>query len=201
MNSEQHLVLHGLAIKKYALPGAIASLLGLPEERVKAVLTEGVAKGTVIDVGGKFSVSPTARVSLHSNYGRFYPSLRASKEFRDAHLAFEKVNIDLKTLITDWQTLKIGGKLVPNDHSDEAYDEQILKRLAKLHSNAEKVLTALAKVLPRIGIYLDKLEEALEKAESGEIEWVSDAKIESYHTVWFELHEDLLCLLGEQRKE
>ncbi len=90
---------------------------------------------------------------------------------------------------------------MPNDHSDEAYDEQILKRLAKLHANAEKVLNALAAVLPRMEIYLQKLEEALEKAEEGDIAWVSDAKTESYHTVWFELHEDLLCLLGEQRKE
>lgn len=201
MNAEQHLVLHGLAIKKYALPDAIASLLGLPEDRVKSVLAEGVVKGTVLDVGGKFAVSPTARMSLQSNYGRFCGALRSSKEFRDAHLAFEKVNVDLKALITDWQTLKIGGKLVPNDHSDESYDEQILKRLAKLHGQAEKVLTALAAVLPRMRIYLQKLEEALEKAEEGDIAWVSDAKTESYHTVWFELHEDLLCLLGEQRKE
>jgi|APEBP8051072210_1049370.scaffolds.fasta_scaffold00829_8 hypothetical protein len=201
MNAEQHLVLHGLAIKKYALPDAIASLLGLPDERVKAILQEGVAKGSVLDVGGKFAVSPTARVSLQSNYGRFFSALRGNKEFRDAHLAFEKVNIELKALITDWQTLRIGGRLVPNDHSDEAYDEQILKRLAKLHGNAEKVLNGLAAVLPRMGIYLKKLEEALDKAEEGDIAWVSDAKIESYHTVWFELHEDLLCLLGEQRKE
>lgn len=201
MNAEQHLVLHGLAIKKYALPDAIASLLGLPEDRVKVVLQEGVARGTVTDVGGKYAVSPAARVSLRSNYGRFYSSLRSSEEFREAYLAFEKVNTDLKALITDWQTLKIGGKLVPNDHSDEAYDEQVLKRLAKLHANAEKVLNALAAVLPRMEIYLQKLEEALEKAEEGDIAWVSDAKTESYHTVWFELHEDLLCLLGEQRKE
>ena len=34
-----------------------------------------------------------------------------------------------------------------------------------------------------------------EKAEKGAVAWVSDAKIESYHTVWFELHEDLLRLM------
>ena len=111
MNAEQHLVLHGLAIKKYALPDAIASLLGLPEDRVKVVLQEGVARGTVTDVGGKYAVSPAARVSLRSNYGRFYSSLRSSEEFREAYLAFEKVNTDLKALITDWQTLKIGGEI------------------------------------------------------------------------------------------
>jgi hypothetical protein len=42
---------------------------------------------------------------------------------------------------------------------------------------------------------------ALEKAEDGEIAWVSDAKIESYHTLWFELHEDLLRLMRRERAE
>ena len=46
-----------------------------------------------------------------------------------------------------------------------------------------------------------KLGTALEKAEDGAIEWVSDAKIESYHTLWFELHEDLLRLMRREREE
>lgn len=201
MNAEQHLVLHGLAVKKYAKPDAIASLVDMPVERVAQIIQDGVAKGTVLDVGGKFTVAPAARVSLQANYGRFCGALRSNEAFRTAYEGFEKINIDLKALITDWQTLKIGGKTVPNDHSDEAYDEQILKRLAKLQGGAERVLRSLSNELPRMHVYLDKLEEALDKAESGDIEWVSDAKIESYHTVWFELHEDLLCLMGEQRKE
>ncbi len=52
-----------------------------------------------------------------------------------------------------------------------------------------------------MAIYREKLEAALEKAEKGAIAWVSDAKIESYHTVWFELHEDLLRLMRRERSE
>ena len=43
--------------------------------------------------------------------------------------------------------------------------------------------------------------EALEQAEDGNVNAVSDARSESYHTVWFELHEDLLRLTGRQREE
>lgn len=201
MNAEQHLILHGLAIKKYAQPEAIASLLSLPVEKVRKVLEDGVTKGSVTEVGGKFTVTPTARVSLQSNNSRFFAAVRSNAAFQAAYSDFERINVDLKALITDWQTVKIGGKLIPNDHSNEAHDEQIMKRLGKLHGQAEKVLSALARELPRLAVYGRKLEEALDKAESGRIEWVSDAKIESYHTVWFELHEDLLCMMGEQRKE
>ena len=39
------------------------------------------------------------------------------------------------------------------------------------------------------------------KDYTGEIDWVSGVRIDSYHTVWFELHEDLLRMLGRTRQE
>jgi hypothetical protein len=70
-----------------------------------------------------------------------------------------------------------------------------------LHERALTVLGRFAAALPRMAVYRDKLETALEKAEDGAVEWVSDAKLDSYHTVWFELHEDLLRMLGRERVE
>ena len=201
MNEEQHLVLHGLGIKKYSRPEAIASLIAVPVERVRKLIEDGVTKGTVTEVGGRFVLSPTARVSLQANHGRFFAALRSNQAFRGAYLDFERVNNDLKALITDWQTIKIGGKVVANDHSNASHDEQVMKRVAKLHDQADRILKSMGKVLPRMLVYQQKLEEALDKAESGQTEWISDAKIESYHTVWFELHEDLLCIMGERRSE
>ena len=201
MNAEQHLVYHGLAIKKYADATAVADLLELPLDRVTKALQDGVARGSVMDVGGRLTLAPTARVALQSNYGRFYVSLRANAAFLASYENFERLNVDLKGLITDWQTMRVGGSLIPNDHSNPEHDEQILTRLGKLHEHAERVLKGLVVELPRMGAYLRKLEHALDRAEAGETRWVSDAKIDSYHTAWFELHEDLLCLLGQQRQE
>lgn len=201
MNAEQHLVLHGLAIKKYAKADAVAALLDLPLERVHQLLKDAVVRGSAVDMDGKYTLTPTARVSLQANYGRFSASLRANAAFKAAYVDFERANIELKALITDWQTVNIGGKTLPNDHSDEAHDERVIDRLARLHEQAERILGALGAELPRMKVYLHKLQEALDRAESGQIEWVSDARIDSYHTVWFELHEDLLCLMGEKRRE
>ena len=121
--------------------------------------------------------------------------------FVAAYERFGIINRDLKQLITRWQTLELGGKTVANDHSDSAYDERIIGQLGDLHERFEAVLAALVKGEPRLGVYQDKLGRALERAEDGAVEWVSDARIDSYHTVWFELHEDLLRLLGRTRDE
>lgn len=199
--SDMHLVLHGLAIKKHGGAEAVAGLVGLEGARVKALLAQAVSEGRAVESAGGFMLTPLARMALDGEYSRVYGEQRGNAAFVAAYERFEVVNKALKQLITDWQTMAVGGQRVPNDHSNKAYDSTIIDRLGALHERAEAVLKALASGLPRLGIYAKKLLAALEKAEDGEIEWVSGAKIESYHTVWFELHEDLLRILGRERDE
>jgi hypothetical protein len=195
------LAFHGLAIKRHSAAAAVASLMGASEAEVGGVLAQAVASGRAVEVKGGFSLTPLARVALEARYGLLYGHLRDDAVFSAAYHRFEVVNRDLKQVITDWQTLKVGGAPVANDHSDKAYDDKVLDRLAEVHERVEPVLKALAGSLPRMSIYLGKLTEALERAEDGEIAWVSDVRRESYHTVWFELHEDLLRIMGTVRDE
>jgi hypothetical protein len=199
--NDLHLVLHGLAIKKHGDAAGVAGLMGLAPETAAAVLADLEARGRVAAAGGKYVLTPAARIALQGEYSRVYAALRSDRAFAAAHERFERINADLKALITDWQMKTVGGQLVPNDHADRAHDRRIIDRLGDLHERAEGVLSALAAGLPRLAIYRAKLTAALEKAEDGAIEWVSDARIESYHTVWFELHEDLLRILGRERTE
>jgi hypothetical protein len=97
--------------------------------------------------------------------------------------------------------MDVGGEKLPNDHSNKEGDEKIIDRLGDLHERSEPILKRMAASLPRLGIYLQMLTAALERAEDGAIEWVSDVRIASYHTVWFEMHEDLLRALGRERVE
>jgi hypothetical protein len=199
--SETHLVMHGLAIKKHATPEAVAGIVGLDVDDVRAALGKLVEAKRVVEARGKYLLAPAARMALDAEYSRLYEDVRANPEFAAGYEAFERLNRSLKQLITEWQTIDVRGQSVPNDHSNKAYDEKIIDRLGDLHERAEGALDGLARALPRFSIYRDKLGAALENAEDGKIEWVSDAKIESYHTLWFELHEDLLRLMRREREE
>lgn len=198
---DMHLVLHGLAIKKHADAAAVAKLIGLSVERVSAALADAVKRGRVAESQGRYLLAPMARMALDGEYSKYYDGLRRDADFLAAYEGFEKINVDLKQLITDWQTLEVAGQRVPNDHSNKAHDERVIDRLGKLHERADKLFAKLAGGLPRLQIYRDHLLAALEKAEDGAIEWVSDARVDSYHTVWFELHEELLRLMGRVRVE
>jgi hypothetical protein len=199
--SDMHLALHGLAIKKHAMPKDIAEIVGMDAERVASLLKEAESRGRVARTGGKFMLTAPAQVALRSEYSRVYADQRSSAAMNAAYDGFEKVNVLLKHLITDWQTMDVGGEKLPNDHSNKDRDQKIIDRLGDLHERSEPILKRMAAGLPRLGIYMEMLTAALEKAEDGAIEWVSDARIASYHTVWFELHEDLLRALGRERVE
>lgn len=201
MTPTLHRLLHAAAIRKHGSAADIAALAGLSEEAATTGLAAACAGGRLVEVDGKYMLSPAGQMIVSAEYSRFCAALRADAAFVAAYERFEIVNRELKQLITRWQTLELGGKTVANDHSDRAYDERIIGQLGDLHERFEAVLTALVKGEPRLGVYRDKLDQALERAEDGAVEWVSDARIDSYHTVWFELHEDLLRLLGRTRDE
>lgn len=196
-----HLVLHGLAIKKHAAAGDIAGLIGLTPDATARYLEQAAASGRAVEANSKYLLSGLARIALDCDYSRVYAAARADREFMDAYEGFERINIQLKALITDWQTMEVGGQRLVNDHSDKAHDAKIIDRLGALHERADAILAQLTKRVSRLHYYRKHLLAALEKAEDGQIEWVSDARIESYHTLWFELHEDLLRIVGRTRVE
>ncbi|MCR9185877.1 MAG: hypothetical protein NXH81_10810 [Halieaceae bacterium] len=195
------LVMHGIAVKKYATVDEICSITGLQSDTVKELVGHAVARGRASEANGKYLLTPTGQITLKSAYSKTYGSLRRDEEFVATYQDFERINNDLKQAITEWQTIGIGGQTVANDHSDEAYDSAVIDRIGDIHERVEIILKRLGNQEPRLNRYSNKLLSALEKAEDGDIRWVSDATMESYHTVWFELHEDLLRIMGREREE
>jgi pyruvate,orthophosphate dikinase len=53
---------------------------------------------------------------------------------------------------------------------------------------------------PRLAAYVARLERAAERIAGGDHSHVAKLIADSYHTVWFELHEDLISLAGLTRE-
>jgi hypothetical protein len=200
-NDLDFLAVHGLAVRKAAGPGAVAGLLGLPEDAVAAAFERAAAAGRIVGARGTFLVSPAGQAWLAEQYPCVYEKTRADGDMSAAFQRFEKVNKDLLALFTDWQSAPTPGGFVPNDHGDAAYDHRIIDRLGDLHSKAERVVGRCAAVEPRLCRYLERLDAAYDRVLAGDVDYVSGVRIDSYHTVWFELHEDLLRMLGRTRQE
>ncbi len=196
------LALHGLAVKKAGSPAAVAAIVGADEGEIESALEAAVASGRAAGAKGTFMVAPAGREWLDAAYPEAFADFRADPDATAAYERFERINRELLALFTDWQMIPAaGGERIANDHTDADYDTGVIDRLGAQHERAEKVLASFAALEPRLGIYAERLDSAYDKALAGEHEWVSGARIDSYHTVWFELHEDLLRMLGREREE
>ncbi|MDX6589288.1 MAG: hypothetical protein QOI84_562 [Solirubrobacterales bacterium] len=196
------LALHGLAVKKAGGAEAVAAVIGSDESAVAGALDDAVASGRAAGAKGTYMVSPAGREWLDERYPEAFADFRADEAASEAYERFERINRELLSLFTDWQMIPAaGGERIANDHSDADYDAGVVDRLGAQHERAEKVLDRFAALEPRLGIYRRRLDEAYDRVLAGDHDYVSGARIDSYHTVWFELHEDLLRMLGREREE
>jgi len=115
--------------------------------------------------------------------------------------AFRSLDHRMKDIVTAWQLRSIGAEPEINDHSDADYDEHVLDMLAELHADTAAWMTPLAETFSRFGRYRTRLEHALASARGGDQRYVASPRVDSYHSVWFELHEDLIRLSGHQRAD
>ena len=194
------LALHGLAVKKAGSAVAVADILGREEAEVAGALDDAARAGRAMAAKGMYMVTPAGRSWLDEQYPVAFARFRADPESAAAYERFERVNRELLTLFTDWQMMPAGGERIPNDHSDPDYDRDIVDRLGALHERGLKPLDRFRALDERLGEYPRRLEQAYDKVLAGEHEFVSGARVDSYHTVWFELHEDLLRMLGRERE-
>src|SRR3954452_2997807 len=177
------LAVHGLAVKKAGSAASVATILGATEDEVVRSLGAARDQGYVIEAKGMYMVTPKGRAWLVKQYPEACAELRASDAFVSAYERFEEINREILDLFTRWQTVTVAGAAVPNDHTDADYDNKIIDQLGDLHEETLPVLEAFAAVEPRFAVYRDRFEAAYDQVLAGELEWVSGAKLDSYHTV------------------
>lgn len=119
---------------------------------------------------------------------------------RDILDSFHGLNDRFKTLVTSWQMRPSDGAPVFNDHSDAAYDAAILGEMPTLHADT---LAWLARIDPAgpMPFFRTRFESAIARLQAGESSYLASPKIDSYHNIWFELHEYLIRLAGLTRAE
>ena len=107
----------------------------------------------------------------------------------------------MKDTVTAWQMRDVASEPTINDHTDAAYDAVVLGQLGDLHGDAIGWLCGIADHCGRFEDYRARLERALGRARAGDQRYVASPRVDSYHGVWFELHEELIRLAGRRRSD
>jgi DNA-binding MarR family transcriptional regulator len=185
-------VLQAIRLKGRVTPADVAATLDEDPTRVTATIAELTTAGLLIE-GKMLRISPAGRERLNTLLAEERSGTDTA--ITGAYHDFRVVNTDFKALVADWQ-LKDGE---PNTHGDADYDAAVLHRLDGIHRRVVRIIAAAALQVARLSAYRDKLAAALEKVKAGETSWLTRPIADSYHTVWFELHEELILAAGLTR--
>jgi hypothetical protein len=203
-SSPELLVLHGLRTKGVADNATVAQRFALDRELVDELLLDYEAFGWVSRVRfadvESWALTSRGRDENERRLADALDQTGTRSEVATAHEVFFALNSRFLEAVTDWQIRPEGGDpLAANDHTDWHWDERVLVDLHDLQGGLQPVCELLAAALARFAGYTERYSAALDKVDRGERTWVAQPKIDSCHTVWMELHEDLLATLGLER--
>lgn len=186
-----------IAIRGFATAEGVADATVSPVEVVGPILDRLSAEGLVSTSAGAFRLTESGvalAAELRSADRQAWGPDRA-----DAALdAFVDLDREVKATVTAWQ-MRDPDAGVLNDHADAGYDAAVIARLADAQAAAMTWMDAIEAGFPRIRIYRIRLGRALERVQAGDGRFIASPRVDSYHGIWFELHEELIGLAGRTR--
>ena len=107
----------------------------------------------------------------------------------ETYATFLQSNQSVKDKCAEWQAT-----------TDDATRFGIIEDLADICERVGPSLSSAGDAVPRFGAYASRLAASLDKA-GDDPRFIVSPTVDSFHTVWFECHEDYLLMLGRSREQ
>jgi hypothetical protein len=198
------LALHGARVLGFAPAGRIAARFGLETAIVEELLLDDEAHGWVtrseFAATSGWSITERGRIENERQLAAELDGLGTRPIVAALHRDFLRFNRRLGQACLDWQIRPTReDAAAANDHTDWAWDERVLRTLRSIGRSLVVVNDGLTAVLQRFDGYAIRYADALRRVDNGDRRWVDSPEVDSCHTVWIQLHEDLLATLGIPR--
>lgn len=105
---------------------------------------------------------------------------------------FLQLNHRFKALVTEVQHSGING-------SGHERWNWLLEEMSSLHDAFTPVVQGVSTKAPRLAAYAPRFDAAIGAIQSGDHTMIASPLKDSYHTLWFEYHEELIALTGRDR--
>ena len=177
-------VLMALRVKGRAEVAVLAEAVGVPAGEVQGLLDEATTRADVrrLDDAQRWTLTDQGRVTLaamNANAGIDLVCLGAAYEEFLGH------DVALKRAIAAWQ---------------DARSPTRLGAVRAVAAAAAPLIAELATADPRYAAYARRFDRVCARVAAGDTAAVAKPGADSVHQVWFELHEDLLVVLGRTRR-
>lgn len=166
-------------------PNVISSMVEMQPARAKELFDSCVKVGYILEADGMWQLTESGEEAV--SQFRKLEVKNKERELEAIYERFDKENSIFKRIVSEWQA--------------ERDDQKALEGLEGVHIRISEIFQELSRLIPRYEIYPSRFNKALKNFKDGKTEYLAKYSVDSYHTIWFELHEDLLNLLGKEREE
>jgi pyruvate,orthophosphate dikinase len=191
---DELVVLRAVRLRLVARPDQVAAATGLDQATVDGRLAGLAGRGLVGDTPRGWRLTPEGQARL----AELLDAERATVDRGAAvalHEEFLVRDRALKELVTEHQ---IAGA---DPEACGAEAARVADRLARFHAEAAPLAERAAMLAPRLAPYGPRLAHAVAEVAGGDERYVAHPLVDSYHSVWFELHEELLHFAGLSRAD
>lgn len=198
------LVLHTLRLKSFVDADIVAAASLLPDDVVTTVLDGLAARGLVAHRDGRirgWSLTDAGRAEGERLLAAELDTIGARALVRDCYDRFRALNEPFLRACTRWQLREVDGLHLVNEHDDPAHDAAVIAELDAIDEAVQPLCHDLAGALARFGYYNGRFAAARLRVHAGDVDWFTAPMLDSYHTIWFELHENLLATLNLLRSD
>ena len=192
--------LRAMDIKGLTPIQGVADAVLATTDDARAILDQLVVDGLAETVAGAYRLTEpgTVRAGVLRDAEQDAWGIDEAVAALDAFLALDQ---RVKEAVTAWQLRDDASGQVVNDHSDVAYDQTVLDRLAAIHADVAGWFIRPEQGCPRLVDYRIRLGRAIDQVLAGDQRYVASPRVDSFHGIWFELHEDLIRLAGRSRED
>lgn len=198
------LVLHAVRLAGMADDHQVAVRYELDQPTVSELLLDLQAYGWVsrvdFDGTGGWTLTATGRRRNEQQLAAELTASGCRAAVASVHRDFLPSNARLLRASTDWQLRpSASDPLAANRHDDPDWDARVIEELTRIGTELADLEPRLAAGLSRFAGYHARFTGALTRVRNGDPSWVTRVREDSCHTVWMELHEDLIATLGLER--
>lgn len=197
-------MLHAVRLKGMADDGQVAARFGLDLAATTEQLLDLEAYGRItrVEFADTKGWALTERGKQHGEklLATQLDGAGARVDVARIHDDFLPWNTRLQQASTDWQLRPTAtDPLAVNQHDDPVWDGRVLTDLTRIDDALHELNAQLADRLDRFEGYDVRFSTALSRVRASDPRWINKVGADSCHTVWMELHEDLLATLGIER--
>ena len=192
------LTLHGVRLLGFADTELVAERFGQDPHAVSSLLIDAGGEGWALRssfAGTRgWSLTTAGRGENERLLAEELDSAGGRTAVTAAHAEFAPLNATVVDSCGQLQLRHLYGGTQPGNETDEKARQTLTAALASFQTLEAR----LSAVLPRFGGYTNRLTQSLQYGAT-DTAWLTATDRDSFHRIWFELHEDLIATLGIQR--